>query len=46
MELLRKCKPSPHLLCARCRKPLVAFEVIEMRPVKLGTATSRIPPAW
>jgi predicted SprT family Zn-dependent metalloprotease len=38
MELLRKRKPSPHLMCARCRKPLVAFEVIEMRPVELGRA--------
>lgn len=45
MELLRKRKPSPHLMCARCRKPLVAFEVVEMRPVELGHAALRTPPA-
>jgi hypothetical protein len=42
MEVLRKKKPSPHLICARCRKPLIAFEVVEMRPVELGQAASRI----
>jgi predicted SprT family Zn-dependent metalloprotease len=41
MELLRKRKPSPHLMCARCRKPLIAFEVVEMRPVELNQAASR-----
>jgi len=44
MEVLRKRKPSPHLMCARCRKPLVAFEVVEMRPVELGQAALRTPP--
>jgi predicted SprT family Zn-dependent metalloprotease len=38
MEVLRKRKPAPNLVCARCRKPLVAFEVIEMRPVELNRA--------
>jgi predicted SprT family Zn-dependent metalloprotease len=38
MELLRKKKPSPNLVCARCRKPLIAFEVVEMRPVELSPA--------
>ncbi len=38
MEVLRRKKPSPNLVCARCRKPLVAFEVVEMREVELGRA--------
>jgi predicted SprT family Zn-dependent metalloprotease len=38
MEVLRRRKPSPHLMCARCRKPVVAFEVVEMRQVELGRA--------
>jgi len=38
MEVLRKKKPASNLLCARCRKPLVAFEVVEMRPVELARA--------
>jgi predicted SprT family Zn-dependent metalloprotease len=41
MEVLRKRKPSPNLLCARCRKALVVFEVVEMRPVELSPAASR-----
>ncbi|MBV8299642.1 MAG: SprT-like domain-containing protein [Candidatus Eremiobacteraeota bacterium] len=44
MELLRKRKPSPHLMCARCRKPIVAFEIVEMRPVELNQAASRRAP--
>ena len=40
MELLRKRKPSPNLVCARCRKPLTVFEVVEMRPVELSRAAS------
>ena len=43
MEVLRKKKPSPHLVCARCRKQLVAFEVVEMRPVEWGRAALRTP---
>jgi predicted SprT family Zn-dependent metalloprotease len=38
MEVLRKRKPSANVVCARCRKPLVAFEVVEMRPVELARA--------
>jgi ribosomal protein L34E len=38
MEVLRKKKPAANLLCARCRKPLVAFEVVEVRPVELARA--------
>jgi len=41
MEVLRKRKPSPHVMCARCRKSLAVFEVVEMRPVELHRAASR-----
>ena len=41
MEVLRKKKPSANLVCARCRKPLIAFEVVEMRPVELARAAFR-----
>lgn len=41
MEVLRRKKPSPNLICARCRRPLLAFEVTEMRPVELQRAASR-----
>jgi predicted SprT family Zn-dependent metalloprotease len=41
MELLRKRKPPANLVCARCRKPLAVFEVVEMRPVELQRAASR-----
>jgi predicted SprT family Zn-dependent metalloprotease len=44
MEVLRKKKPAPNLLCARCRKPLAAFEILETRPVELGRAASRRSP--
>jgi predicted SprT family Zn-dependent metalloprotease len=44
MELLRKRKPSANLICARCRKALVAFEVVEIRPVELERAASRRRP--
>ena len=43
MEVLRKKRPSPNIVCARCRKHLVVFEVVEMRPVELGRAASRTP---
>ena len=43
MEVLRKRKPSANVVCARCRKPLIAFEVVEMRPVDLGRAALRRP---
>jgi predicted SprT family Zn-dependent metalloprotease len=41
MEVLRKKKPSPNIICARCRKSLVAFEIVEMKPVELVRAASR-----
>ena len=40
MELLRKRKPAPNIVCARCRKSLAVFEVVEMRPVELSRAAS------
>jgi len=42
MEVLRKKKPAPNLLCARCRKPLVAFEILEVRPIELSRAALRL----
>jgi predicted SprT family Zn-dependent metalloprotease len=44
MEVLRKKKPAPNLLCARCRKPLIAFEILETRAVELSRAASRRTP--
>jgi predicted SprT family Zn-dependent metalloprotease len=41
MEVLRKRKPSPNLICARCRKALTAFEVTEMKPIEPQRAASR-----
>ncbi|MFN2459834.1 MAG: SprT-like domain-containing protein [Candidatus Velthaea sp.] len=41
MELLRKRKPALHAACARCRKPLSVFEVVEMREVVPAMAASR-----
>jgi len=41
MEVLRKRKPPAHLMCARCRKSLLVFEVMEMRPVELAHAANR-----
>ena len=43
MELLRKRKPASNLHCARCRKPLLAFEVTEMVPIERERAASRTP---
>ncbi|BDE05795.1 hypothetical protein WPS_10710 [Vulcanimicrobium alpinum] len=43
MEVLRKKKPAPNVVCARCRKELVAFEVVEIKPVELQRAASRPP---
>ena len=40
MEALRRRKPAPYLLCARCRKSLLVFEVTEMREVELGRAAN------
>jgi predicted SprT family Zn-dependent metalloprotease len=41
MELLRKRKPPANLVCARCRKSLLVFEVVEMKPVEPAQAASR-----
>jgi predicted SprT family Zn-dependent metalloprotease len=41
MEALRKRKPGPHIVCARCRKPLTVFEVTEMREVTTSVAAHR-----
>jgi hypothetical protein len=41
MEALRRRKPAPNLLCAKCRKSLVVFEVTEMREIELGRAANR-----
>jgi len=41
MEALRKRKPPPHVTCARCRKPLTLFEVVEMREVEPARAAHR-----
>ena len=45
MEVLRKKKPSPHLVCARCRKHLVALESSRLRPLVLTAASRRAPKA-
>ena len=44
-EGLRKRKPSPHLRCARCRRPIAVFEVTEMRPVEYRAAAFGAPNA-
>jgi hypothetical protein len=41
MEVLRKRKPQPHLMCARCRKVLVVFEVTEMRRIETTPQPAR-----
>jgi hypothetical protein len=41
MEVLRKRKPPAHLMCARCRRSLTVFEVVEMREVAPARAASR-----
>jgi len=43
MEVLRKKKPGPNIVCARCRKGLSVFEIVEMRPVEMQRAASRSP---
>jgi predicted SprT family Zn-dependent metalloprotease len=40
-EVLRKRKPPAHVRCARCRRQLIAFEVVEMREVSLERAAAR-----
>ena len=41
MELLRKRKPPANLMCARDRKELKVFEIVEMREVEPARAANR-----
>jgi predicted SprT family Zn-dependent metalloprotease len=41
MEALRRRKPAPHVVCARCRKGLALFEIVEMREVEPARAAHR-----
>jgi predicted SprT family Zn-dependent metalloprotease len=41
MEALRRRKPAPHVRCARCRKALQLFEVVEMREVEPARAAHK-----
>lgn len=41
MEVLRKRKPPANIMCARCRRSLSVFEVVEMRAIVLQTAALR-----
>lgn len=41
MEVLRKRKPAPNIVCARCRRGLSVFEIVEMREVTLAKAAAR-----
>jgi predicted SprT family Zn-dependent metalloprotease len=41
MELLRRRKPPANLLCARDRKELKVFEIVEMREVEPAKAANR-----
>lgn len=41
MEALRRRKPAPHVRCARCRKALQLFEVVEMREVEPARAAQK-----
>ena len=38
MEALRRRRPPANLLCARCRRPLAVFEVVELREVEPARA--------
>lgn len=44
LEALRKRKPPAHARCARCRRAIVVFEVVELREVSLERAASRARP--
>ncbi len=44
MELLRRRRPPPNVVCARCRTSLALFEIVEMRPLELQRAASRARP--
>ena len=41
LEVLRKRKPPANLMCARCRRSLTVFEVVELREVMPARAASR-----
>lgn len=41
MEVLRKRKPPVNVMCARCRRSLTVFEVVELREITPGIAASR-----
>ena len=41
MEALRRRKPAPHVICARCRRSLSLFEIVEMREVEPARAARR-----
>jgi predicted SprT family Zn-dependent metalloprotease len=41
MEVLRKRKPRALIMCARCRKSLTIFEVVELREITPAQAASR-----
>lgn len=41
MELLRRRKPPANTMCARCRRPVVLFEVTEMREVEPAQAAQK-----
>jgi predicted SprT family Zn-dependent metalloprotease len=43
MELLRRRKPPANAACARCRRSLVVFEIVEMREVEPARAAQRRP---
>lgn len=44
MEVLRKRKPAAHIMCARCRKSLTVFEVVELREITPAKAALRTTP--
>jgi hypothetical protein len=44
MEVLRKRKPPTTLMCARCRRSLSIFEVVELRDITPASAASRPSP--
>src|SRR5665213_1824967 len=41
MEALRRRKPPPHVVCAKCRRHLAVFEIVEMREVEPARAAHR-----
>ena len=41
LEVLRRRRPAPHIMCARCRKGLTVLEVVEVREVELLRAAHR-----